>query len=100
MKTQSFFVSMFLAFGFSAVTSLFVVKVSKNDILQDVYCKSLEPATLLPEMKDTIRRDCIGEIDRETYGKVFLVLLPFLVVIFGVFNHYYNELEKQNNSNL
>jgi hypothetical protein len=95
---KSFLVSMFLAFGFSAVTSLFVVQVSKSDNIQAVYCKSLEAQNLRPEMKDIIRRDCIGEMDRETYGKVFLVLLPFLVIIFGVFNHYYNQLENQKNS--
>jgi hypothetical protein len=91
MKINSYITTVLLAIFGAACVSLPITFTTKNDTVQNAYCASLESSVLREEMKPIIRRDCIGELDRYTYGKCFFTMLPIFLMMFIAFNYYYEN---------
>jgi hypothetical protein len=91
MKINSYITSVLLAIFGAGCIALPVTFTSKNDVVQNSYCASLESPNLIESIKPTIRRDCIGELDRYVWGKTFFTLLPILLAIFVSFNYHYEK---------
>jgi hypothetical protein len=61
---------------FSTVALSFLLTQLTHDLkIQNAYCASQESPKLREEMKPVIRRDCLGELDREQFAKTFAFLL-------------------------
>jgi hypothetical protein len=78
----------------AAVLSCVLTFVSHNTDIQNSYCASLEAPTLREDIQPTIRRDCLGALDREQFAKSFLFLLPFMIVAICVNEDFYIPLRR------
>jgi hypothetical protein len=93
MQLQSYVVSMLIAVLASATSSFPVLYYTRNTVVHNTYCATLESPKLLENMKPIIRRDCLGQLDREIFFKSFFSLLPMFIIFVLVFNYFYNDLE-------